>query len=233
MAANTTLTLMETVYPLPSLLYGSRSLDYRSLLKNVLVISCFVCFVSLLAQISFRIPTTTVPITGQTFGVLVSGAMLGSRRGPLVMFLYMLVGMFLFPVFAPSSTEGSLHLIFPWSGTQAMVWSMGSGGYIVGFIFASYLVGKLAESGWDRQSRMYLSFLLGSCVIYAFGLMWLSYMISTNSSYYDAIEGLNVFDKALRGGLYPFVGGDAIKLVIACMTLSGSWSLARRFGPRT
>ena len=231
MATNTALTLMETVYPVPTIFYRGYSLDYRALLKNILVVSFFVCFVSLLAQISFRIPTTTVPITGQTFGVLVTGSVLGSRKAPLVMFLYMLIGMFFLPVFAPSATQGGLHLVLPWAGTQAVVWSMGSGGYILGFIFASYVVGRLAENGWDRQSRVYLSFFLGSCVIYAFGLLWLSYMIASNSGYYDAIDGVNVLDKTLRGGLYPFVGGDAIKLVMACMTLSGSWSLVRRLRP--
>tara|TARA_B100001123_G_scaffold413177_1_gene511279 strand:+ start:1099 stop:1815 length:717 start_codon:yes stop_codon:yes gene_type:complete len=221
-------TLVQTIYPIPSVFGVDRSLQYRALLKTGVVLLAFVAFVSVLAQISFKIPTTTVPITGQTFGVLVAGSVLGSRKGPLVMGLYMLVGMFLFPVFAPSGSEASVHFIFPWIGTQATVWSMGSGGYIVGFIVASYVVGKLSEKGWDRNSRIYLNFFLGSCVIYAFGLAWLAYMIATNSGYYNGIEGLNVLDKTLRGGLYPFVGGDAIKLLLACMTLSASWSLVRK-----
>lgn len=222
---NQSQTLVQTIYPIPSIFGVDKSVQYWALLKTGMLLLAFVAFVSVLAQISFRIPTTTVPITGQTFGVLVTGSLLGSRKGPLVMGIYMLVGMFLLPVFAPSSTEGSVHFVFPWIGTQATVWSIGSGGYIVGFVVASYLVGKLSEMGWDRSSRIYLSFFMGSCVIYVFGLAWLSYMISTNSAYYNGIEGLNVFDKTLRGGLYPFVGGDAIKLLLACMTLSGSWAL--------
>ena len=222
-------TLVQTIYPIPAIFGIDRSLQYWALLKTGLVLLGFVAFVSVLAQMSFRIPTTTVPITGQTFGVLVTGSVLGSRKGPLVMGIYMLVGMFLLPVFAPSGSEGSVHFVFPWIGTQATVWTMGSGGYIVGFIVASYLVGKLSEMGWDRNSRIYLNFFLGSCVIYSFGLAWLGYMIATNTGYYNGIEGLNVLDKTLRGGLYPFVGGDAIKLLLACMTLSASWSLVGKF----
>jgi len=222
-------TLIDTMFPVPSIYRVNEGIGYRSLLTNMLLIGCFVGFVSILAQISFRIPTTTVPITGQTFGVLVTGAVLGSRKGPLVMALYMLIGMFLLPVFAPASSDSSLHFVFPWAGSQSLVWSMGSGGYIVGFIFSSYVVGKLSERGWDRNSRAYLNFFLGNLVIYIFGLAWLAYMIASNDGYYNAIEGMNVLDKTLRGGLYPFVGGDAIKLVLACMTISSSWSLVSKF----
>ena len=103
-------TLVQTIYPIPSIFGIDRSLQYWALLKTGLLILGFVAFVSVLAQISFRIPTTTVPITGQTFGVLVTGSVLGSRKGPLVMGIYMLVGMFLLPVFVRVSFFLALNL---------------------------------------------------------------------------------------------------------------------------
>ena len=95
------------------------------------------------------------PITGQTFGCLLAGGALGSRRGPLSMLLYMVVGMIGMPVFAVSGSvlaEGqSLHVILPWSGSEGIVWSMASGGYIVGFIFASFSFSKKLNTDQKKQ----------------------------------------------------------------------------------
>ena len=105
---------------------------------------------------------------------------------------------------------------------------MTTGGYIIGFIFASYLVGLLAERGWDRRSTVPFAMLLGNVVIYIFGLPWLAIKIATNDglySYFQSQGGSNVVDMALRGGLYPFIGGDAVKLVLAALILPGSWVL--------
>ncbi len=195
----------------------------------------FALFVAFTAQIAIRIPTTTVPITGQTFGVLLAGGALGSRRGGLSMLVYMLIGMVGLPVFAPGSplTEGqNLHLILPWSGSDGLVWSMTSGGYIVGFILAAYLVGLLAERGWDRRSTVPVAMLLGNVLIYAVGLPWLAVHIANNQGVYDFIGGSNVLDKTLKGGLYPFIGGDAVKLLVAAMVLPGAWALVDRIKGR-
>lgn len=197
-----------------------------------LVVS-FAFLMTLVAQIAIRIPTTTVPITGQTFGVLLTGGVLGSRRGPMSMVVYMLLGMVI-PAFAPSSAimaDKNVHFILPWSGTEAYVWDLASGGYIVGFILAAYLVGLLAERGWGKGSRVLVSMLVGNVAIYLVGLIWLALFIAsatipgTDVTYYDVIGGSNVADKTLKGGLYPFIGGDAVKLFGVAMVLPGTWAL--------
>lgn len=199
------------------------------------LIVSFAFLMTLVAQIAIRIPTTTVPITGQTFGVLLTGGVLGSRRGPLTMVVYLSLGMVM-PAFAPSSSlmaDKNVHFILPWSGTESFVWDLASGGYILGFILAAYLVGLLAERGWDRGSKVLVSMLVGNIAIYLVGLIWLALFIAsatipgTELSYYDAIAGSNVADKTLRGGLYPFIGGDAVKLFGAAMLLPGTWALVR------
>ncbi len=199
------------------------------------LIVSFAFLMTLVAQLAIRLPTTTVPITGQTFGVLLAGGVLGSKRGPLSMVVYLLLGMVM-PAFAPSSSimaDKHFHFILPWSGTEGFIWDLSSGGYIVGFILAAYLVGLLAERGWDRGSKVLISMLVGNIAIYAVGLPWLAVFVANFSipgidlTYYDAIAGSNVLDKTLKGGLYPFIGGDAIKLFGAAMLLPGTWVLVR------
>lgn len=226
LARTRTLTLADTVIP------GS------GLLRDAALVAGFAGFTAVFAQIAIRFPGTTVPITGQTLAVLLTGAALGSKRGSLSMLLYLLVGMFWLPVFAPPASllqKETVHFVLPWAGTQSYVWDLSSGGYIVGFVLASYLVGWLAERGWDRRARVTLAMLLGNLVIWLVGLPWLATFIASgaiipglNVTYYDYIAGSNVLDKTLRGGLYPFIGGDALKLLLASMVLPGAWALAQR-----
>ena len=216
---------------------GTESRANRLALDAAIIVG-FALFVALCAQLAVKIPTTTVPITGQTFGVLLTGGALGSRRGGLSMLVYMVMGMATMPVFAPSSSflgEKSLHVLFPWSGTSGQVFDMSSGGYIVGFALAAFLVGLLAEKGWDRRSSVPLAMIIGSLAVYAVGLPWLAWFIGSGATipgldltYYDAIGGSNVLDKTLKGGLYPFIGGDAVKLLAAALALPGAWALVDR-----
>ena len=195
----------------------------------------FAVFVAVCAQIAIRFPTTTVPITAQTFGVLLTGGALGSIRGGLSMLVYMLMGMVSLHVFAPAGSllrEENVHFIFPWAGSDGFVWDLSSGGYIVGFILAAYLVGLLAERGWDRRSSVPVAMIVGNVAVYLIGLPWLAIFIAsettipgTSLTYYDAIGGSNVLDKTLKGGLYPFIGGDALKLLAAATALPGAWAL--------
>ena len=186
-------------------------------IRDAVLVVGFAILMAICALIVIKLPGTVVPITGQTFGALLAGGALGSRRGPISMLLYMLVGMVGIGVFAPSGADikefGSLHPVLPWAGGTGLVWSMASGGYIVGFIFASYLIGKLAERGWDRKSKIILSMVLGNVVIYVFGLPWL--MINLGAS----------LENTLLWGLWPFIPGDALKLVLASMALPGAWAL--------
>lgn len=209
----------------------------RGILVDSALIVGFALLTAIFAQIAIKFPGTPVPITGQTFAVLCTGAVLGSKRGALSMSVYMLLGMFLMPAFAPAGSflsEKTVHFILPWSGTGGLLWDLSSGGYIVGFILGAYLVGLLSERGWDRKTKVSLAMVLGNTSIYIFGLAWLGFVIAFQSinaelTYYDAIGGSNVLDKTLRAGLYPFIAGDALKLLLAGMAIPGAWELVRRF----
>lgn len=160
-------------------------------------------FVALLAQVSIPLPFTPVPITGQTFAVLIVGATLGAKRGAASLALYTVEGVAGLPVFA-GGVSGLARLFGP------------TGGYLLGFIAAAYVVGLLAERGLDRNWRTSLiPFTLGTLVIYAVGVTWLAAFIG--------------FDKALVGGLYPFIIGDLIKLVLAAIALPSAWALVKAF----
>ena len=206
------------------------------IVADAILIVGFAFFTAAFAQIAIKFPGTPVPITGQTLAVLVAGGALGSKRGALSMVVYMLLGMFM-PVFAPGGAvlaEKTVHFILPWNGTGGMVWNLASGGYIVGFILGAYVVGLLAERGWDRGSKISLGMLYGNLSIYIFGLGWLGFNIAFNTipgtelTFYEAMAGNNVLDKTLRGGLYPFIGGDALKLLAASIVLPGAWDIVNR-----
>jgi biotin transport system substrate-specific component len=190
----------------------------KSLTKDIALIVGFSLLVTVFAQIAIRLPFTPVPITGQTLAVLLTGGALGANRGAASLALYLLMGTVGLPFFAPSGAalEGELiHFIFPWEGTGAAFWTLTSGGYVVGFIAAAYVVGRLAERGWDRGWNVTVAMLLGNVLVYVPGLLWLAYKIDS-------------FDNALVFGLYPFIVGDLIKLYIAAVALPGAWALIGR-----
>lgn len=155
--------------------------------------------IALLAQVTIPLPFTPVPITGQTYGVLFVGAVLGSRRGLLSMLLYVAEGCVGLPFFAGGA-----------SGWTELVGA--TGGYLVGFMLAAYVVGRLAERGWDRRINGSLtSMLVGQIIIYALGIGWLAMYVGA--------------DKAVQLGLLPFVAGDVLKLLLASATLPLGWKL--------
>ena len=205
---------------------------YGVYVREAILVLAFAILMIICAQIAIRLPGTVVPITGQTFGVLLAGGALGARRGVLSMLLYSLMGMFLFPVFAPSSgaikeslgESGVFHFIFPWSGNQEFVWNMPSGGYIIGFIVAAFLIGKFVEKGWDRKVNILFALFLGNVVIYLFGLPWLGLDI-TNGPNLDGLTLATTFE----WGLWPFIPGDAVKLVAASLAIPGTWKLVNAF----
>jgi len=202
----------------------------------------FAWFVALSAQIAVRLPWTTVPVTGQTFAVLVTGGALGARRGAGALILYALMGIFAIPVFAPSTGalgltgEWGFRFIFPWLGTSGDIWNLSSGGYIVGFILAAYLVGRFAERAWDRKPWGVLVMLASNALVYVPGLLWLFYLISSgwvplgaSQPIGEFIAGSGTLDKTLKGGLYPFIAGDLMKIYLATVTLPFAWTLVDRF----
>jgi biotin transporter BioY len=177
------------------------ALRRRALAYDAALILAGSLFIALSAQLAFRLPFTPVPITGQTFAVLLTGALLGSRRGALAALGYLGEGVSGLPVFA--SGGGALaHLMGP------------TGGYLAGFVLAAFVTGFLAERGWDRRvSTTLLAMLLGNIVIYVPGLIWLAAFVGV--------------DKMLGMGLYPFIIGDLLKIACATALLPLGWKLVR------
>ena len=178
------------------------SVKKQALLYDVLLIAGGSLFIALLSQIKIPLPFTPVPVTGQTFGVLLTGALLGRNRGALAVLAYLSEGIAGLPVFAGGGA-GILHLLGP------------TGGYLFGFIGAAYMVGLLAEKGWDRKTgSTILMMTLGSFIIFAAGLTWLVFYSGS--------------DRLLMMGLFPFIPGDIIKIVLAAVLLPSGWKLIGR-----
>lgn len=174
------------------------------LLADVLLVAGGAGFVALAAQVSIALPFTPVPITGQTFAVLLVGAGLGAVLGLASLGLYLFVGALGAPVYAEGQ-RGWDVLTGP------------TGGYIVGFVLAAGLTGYLAQRRWDRRfSSAVAAMLTGNVVIYLVGLPWLAEQIDAG------LEG------TLEAGLYPFVVGDLLKLYLAGALLPAAWALVGR-----
>lgn len=198
---------MTTQTPAATLRYAV--LPRGGLLTDALLIAGGAGLIAASAQVSFKLPFTPVPITGQTFSVLLVGASLGTVRGGSSALLYVLAGL-LFPVYAP-------HTGYGWSTITSA-----SGGYLVSYPFVAALTGWLAERRWDRKfSSAVGAMLTGNVVIYLFGLPWLAVVLNTN------------LEKTLELGLYPFVPGDTFKLYLAAAALPGAWKLVGAAKRRT
>lgn len=165
--------------------------------------------IALSAQVSIPVPGSPVPITGQTFGVLLAAGALGFRRGIAASGLYLLLGAVGLPVFAQGA-----------HGTSVILGA--TGGYLVGFVLAASVVGRLAELGWDRNLIGAIgAMLIGSVLIYAVGLPWLM-----------AVTGFDA-ETAIAKGLTPYLLGDAIKLALAAVAFPAAWWIVgRRPGDR-
>tara|TARA_B100000315_G_scaffold260939_1_gene328086 strand:+ start:20297 stop:20869 length:573 start_codon:yes stop_codon:yes gene_type:complete len=156
-------------------------------------------FIALLAQIKISLSFTPVPVTGQTLGVLLTGALLGSYRGTLTILVYLAEGAAGLPVFAGFGF-GIQHLLGP------------TGGYLIGFAGGAYLTGFLAEHGWDRKFfSTVFAMLMGSGVIFLVGVPWLAFFVGS--------------ENVLKMGLFPFIPGDIIKAIFATSLLPTGWKL--------
>ena len=161
---------------------------------------------ALAAQVEIRLPWTPVPITGQTFAVLLSGTVLGARRAFLGQCLYLLEGALGMPFFA-GGAAGLARILGP------------TGGYLIGFPFAAAMTGAFAEHALDRTPvRMFFIMLAGSAVIFGLGLGQLSRFVPMES--------------LLASGLLPFIPGDLIKAALAAAVFPATWKLVDRFGGR-
>ena len=157
------------------------------------------------AQVRIPLPFTPVPITGQTFGVALVGASLGSRRGALSMALYAVLGAIGLPFYA--------------GGESGVDYAFGATfGYLVGFVASAAVIGALAERQTDRRPlTAFLSVQAGSLLIFTFGVLGL--MLT---------QGYSLGEAAARGWL-PFIPGDLVKTALAAGLLPGAWRLIERF----
>lgn len=181
----------------------------HSRVRHVALVAIGVLLIALGARISILLPDNPVPITGQTFGVLVAGGALGFRRGIAASAIYVLLGVIGLPFFALNRT-----------GIEVL-WGT-SGGYLVGFIVAAAIVGRLAELGWDRKLIGAVgAMLIANAVIYVIAVPWLAVTAGYGP------------EEAIRKGFLTFVIGDLIKLALAAVAFPAAWWLVgRRPGDR-
>ncbi len=174
----------------------------RTLLNNVILVIAGVALTALSAQLS--IPALPVPFTFQTLAVLVIGSTYGAARGSITMAVYALVGALGLPVFADASS--GFNVLFGYSG-----------GFIIGFIFAAAVAGRLAELNWSSNSLKALtSFVVSTVVIYGFGIP----VLAMNAYASDIL--------AATQGMLPYLIWDAAKAVIAAALIPGAWLLVNQ-----
>lgn len=178
-------------------------------MRSVGLVLAFSALTALAAQVVIPLPFTPVPITAQTFAVLLTGALLGSRLGALAMLAYLIEGAIGLPFFAAGGAGLGRLLLSPTSG------------YLLSYPAAAFLTGMLAERGWDKRFlTAALAMALGSVVILLCGWSWLAIWTKSASN-------------ALSIGVVPFIPGDIIKITLAAAVLPSGWALLRRTGHKS
>jgi len=174
-----------------------------SALTQVLFVAAGVAFISLLAQIAIPVPGSPVPVTGQTLAVLLIGTTYGARLGVLTFATYLLAGIAGAPIFAPSGTSAN-------HGIDRLIGA--TGGYLVGMLVASLVLGYLADRKADQKFRTsFPALLLGDVIIFTFGLLWLQQTLDLSWS------------KTIAAGFTPFILGEALKIAITATSLPLIW----------
>ena len=192
---------MSTSYAKPDTLIGTAlaPLDWT---RSVGLVFSFSLLMALAAQIV--IPIGPVPITGQTFVVLLTGALLGSRLGAMAMIVYLIEGASGLPFFYGGS-GGLGHLLGP------------TGGYLVAFPAAAFITGAFAEHDWDRRFlTAVVAMAIGSVVIMLSGWTWFALVTNTPMSV------------AFNLTVLKFIPGDIIKIILAAAALPAGWALLKR-----
>jgi biotin transporter BioY len=190
---------MDTTYAKPETLIGSAlaPLDFA---RSTGLVLGFSLLTALAAQIA--IPIGPVPITGQTFAVLLTGALLGSRLGAMAMVAYLIEGASGLPFFYGGS-GGIAHLLGP------------TGGYLVAFPAAAFITGAFAEHGWDKRFLTAAAAMtIGSALIILSGWAWLSQFMTASI--------------AFHAGVTKFIVGDIVKIILAAAALPTGWKLLNR-----
>ncbi len=192
---------MHTSYAKPDTLIAAAlaPLDWT---REVSLVVAFSLLMALSAQIV--IPIGPVPITGQSFAVLLTGALLGSRLGSMAMIVYLIEGASGLPFFY-GGTSGISHLLGP------------TGGYLIAFPAAAFITGAFAEQGWDKRFlTAAASMAIGSAVIMLSGWVWFALVTNTAMSV------------AFQLTVLKFIPGDIIKILLAAAVLPSGWALLRR-----
>ncbi len=185
--ASNSQSLRATVFP------------HSTALTQALFIAGGVGFIALLAQIAIPVPGSPVPVTGQTLAVLLIGTTYGARLGVLTFATYLLAGVAGAPIFA-----GSTH------GIEKVIGA--TGGYLVGMLVASLVLGYLADRKADQKFRTsFPALLLGDAIIFTFGLLWLQQTLDLS------------WAKTIAAGFTPFILGEAIKIAITATSLPLVW----------
>jgi biotin transport system substrate-specific component len=175
--------------------------------RGSVLILAFSLLTALAAQVAIPLPWTPVPVTAQTFAVLLTGALLGSRLGALAMVAYLIEGTSGLPFFAAGGAGLPRLLFSPMSG------------YLLSYPAAAFVVGLLAERGWDRRFvTAAMAMAVGSALVLLCGWAWLARFMSPAAAW--------------SAGVAPFLIGDAIKIALAAAVLPSGWALLRRTGQR-
>ena len=208
------LTLGDFLVPIR---VGERATSWQ---RHLLMIAVGTLLIIIGARISFYLPGNPfVPVTLQTFGVLFGGALLGFRRSLLSVGLYLLIGIVGLPVFALDANTGlyrsGLDTIVSFGGGAVTL--APTGGYLIGFLLAGGIVGRLAELGWDRHIGGSLgAMVIGNLSIYLVGVPWLIVATSRDLTW------------GIQNGMLPFLVGDAVKLAVAAALLPVGWWVVNR-----
>lgn len=190
---------MQTTYPSRTI---AQVVVPRSTVNTIALMVGFGLLTALAAQIKFVVPGTPVPITGQTFVVLLSGAALGSWMGAGSQAIYWAMGAIGLPFYSDAS-----------GGWEAATGA--TGGYLIGFIVAAWVVGARRTRPGPNRGKRHSGIPCGNAVIYLFGVPWLM----------ASVDSIDTLTGALVAGFTPFVVGDIIKVVLAGLLLPTAWKL--------
>jgi biotin transport system substrate-specific component len=180
--------------------------------RDLVLVGAGVAVLAVSAQVAVPLPFTPVPVTAQTFAVLLLGTGYGLWRGTATMLTYLAVGLAGGAVFSPDPATGLAR-----TGEEMI--HAPSAGYVVGMLLATALLGWLSRRAWDRRcSRCLPQMLLGNLTVYLVGLPWLALSAGLGPG------------QTLTKGLLPFLVGDAVKLVLAAAALPAVWRVVDRRG---
>jgi biotin transport system substrate-specific component len=180
--------------------------------QDVVLVLAGTALIAVAAKI--KVPFFPVPMTLQTLAIMLIAATYGFRLGTLTVLAYLAEGVVGLPVFTntPPSVAGPLYFLGP------------TGGFLAGFVVLAMVVGAAADRGFDRSiPKLFAAMLAGEVIMMALGFAWLAWFATLSSG----AVGLGV-EKALAGGVTPFIWGDLLKIALASMLVTTAWSLLRK-----